>query len=84
MMNMAAEKILATSSLVKGLRILLYISYDCMAVSVAVCQVTNKDYYYYYYYFYTPGIIIIIIIIIMFLRSLRQKLVLIVHMPPSN
>ena len=29
-------------------------------------------------------IIIIIIIIIMFLRSLRQKLVLIVHMPPSN
>jgi len=48
-MNMAAEKILATgtSSLVKGLRILLYISYDCMAVSFAVCQMTNKDYYYY-------------------------------------
>jgi len=74
-MNIAAEKILATSSLVKGLRILLYISYDCMALSFAVCQMTNKDYYnYYYYYFYTPGIIIIItiiIIIIMFLRSLR-------------
>ena len=72
MMNMAAEKILATSSLVKGLRILLYISYDCMAVSFAVCQMTNKDYYYYYYYYYyryTPGIIIIIIIT--FLRSLR-------------
>ena len=69
-MNMAAEKILATSSLVKGLRILLYISYDCMAVSFAVCQMTNKDYYYYYYYFlYTPGIIIIIIIT--FLRYLR-------------
>ena len=50
-MNMAAEKILATSTLVKGLRILL-ISYDCMAVSFAVCQVTNKDYYYYYYYYY--------------------------------
>jgi len=31
MMNIAAEKILATSTLVKGLRILLYISYDCMA-----------------------------------------------------
>jgi len=43
MMNMAAEKILATSTLVKGLRILLYISYDCMAVSLAVCQMTNKD-----------------------------------------
>ena len=42
-MNMAA----ATSTLVKGLRILLYISYDCMAVSFAVCQMTNKDYYYY-------------------------------------
>ena len=62
-MNIAAEQILATS-IVKGLRILL-ISYDCMAVSFAVCQVTNKDvlllllllflyprYYYYYYYFY--------------------------------
>jgi len=70
-MKMAAEKILATNSLVKGLRILLYISYDCMAVSSAVCQMTNKDYYYYYYYyyFYTPGIIIINIIT--FLRSLR-------------
>ena len=45
MMNMAAEKILATSTLVKGLRILLYISYNCMAVSLAV-------YYYYYYYYY--------------------------------
>ena len=69
-MNMAAEKILATSTLVKGLRILLYISYDCMAVSFVVCQMTNKDYYYYYYYyFYTAGIIIINIIT--FLRSLR-------------
>jgi len=68
-MKMAAEKILATSSFVKGLHILLYISYDCMAVSFAVCQMTNKDYYYhYYYYFYTPGIIIIIIT---FWRSLR-------------
>ena len=37
-MNMAAEKIPATSTLVKGLRILRYISYDCMAVSFAVCQ----------------------------------------------
>ena len=34
-----------------------------MAVSFAVCQMTNKDWYYYYYYFYTPGIIIIIIIL---------------------
>ena len=41
-MNMAAEKILANSTLVKGLCILLYISYDCMAVSFAVCQMTNK------------------------------------------
>ena len=49
-MNMAAEKVLYTSSLVKGLRILLYISYDSMAVSFAVCQMTHKDYYHYYYY----------------------------------
>ena len=66
MMNMAAEKILATSSLVKGLRILLYISYDYMAVSFAVCQMTNKDYYYYYFYFYIPQVLLLLLLLLRF------------------